>query len=41
MWLYDSELNELEQNDDDGSGLFSRIDRLCGVDALPAGEPIM
>ncbi len=37
MWLYDSDLNELESNDDGGSGSFSRIDRLCGVDALPAG----
>jgi hypothetical protein len=38
MWLYDSNLNELEYNDDGGSNSFSRIDRLCGVDALPAGE---
>ena len=37
MWLYDSSLNQLEYDDDDGSSLFSRIDRFCGVDALPAG----
>ncbi len=37
MWLYDSGLNLVEDDDDDGSGLFSRIDRQCGVDALPAG----
>jgi hypothetical protein len=37
MWLFDSGLNQLEYNDDGGSGLFSRIDRLCGTDALPAG----
>jgi len=35
--LFDSGLNQLEYNDDGGSGLFSRIDRLCGTDALPAG----
>ena len=35
--LYDSGLSELEYNDDGGSGLFSRIDRVCGADALPAG----
>ena len=37
MWLYDSSLNELEYDDDDGWGRFSFIDRVCGVDALPAG----
>jgi C1A family cysteine protease len=37
MWLYDTNLYELEYNDDGGSGWFSRIDRLCRVDALPAG----
>lgn len=37
MWLYDSGLSLVEFDDDDGSGLFSRIDRTCGVDALPAG----
>ncbi|MFC2055408.1 M6 family metalloprotease domain-containing protein [Chloroflexota bacterium] len=37
MWLYDSGLTELEYDDDDGSGTFSRIDRVCNVDALPAG----
>ncbi|MFC2023713.1 hypothetical protein ACFLT5_03135, partial [Chloroflexota bacterium] len=36
MWLYDSSLSELESDDNGGSGLFSRIDRLCGTDALPA-----
>jgi hypothetical protein len=37
MWLYDSGLTELEYDDDDGTGTFSRIDRLCGEDALPTG----
>lgn len=37
MWLYDSSLNQLEYDDDGGSDLFSRIDRLCDVDALAAG----
>jgi hypothetical protein len=37
MWLYDSTLNELDYDDDGGSNLFSRIDRACGTDALPAG----
>lgn len=37
MWLYDSGLSLLEYNDDGGTSLFSAIDRLCGVDALPAG----
>jgi len=37
MWLYDNGLNELEYDDDDGAGAFSRIDRLCDVDALPTG----
>jgi len=37
MWLYNSSLSQLEFDDDDGTGLFSYIDRVCGVDALPAG----
>jgi V8-like Glu-specific endopeptidase len=37
MWLYDSGLNPIELDDDDGAGLFSRIDRLCGIDPLPPG----
>ncbi|MEW5870868.1 MAG: pre-peptidase C-terminal domain-containing protein [Chloroflexota bacterium] len=37
MWLYDSGLNEIEYNDDGGPGMFSRIDRICSVDPLPAG----
>jgi hypothetical protein len=37
MWLYDSGLDELEYDDNGGSGTFSRIDRLCGADGLPAG----
>jgi inosine-uridine nucleoside N-ribohydrolase len=35
--LYNSSLTELECNDDGGTGLFSRIDRVCGTDALGAG----
>jgi uncharacterized repeat protein (TIGR01451 family) len=38
MWLYDASLTQLEYNDDGGAGLWSRIDRVCGVDALPAGS---
>ncbi len=37
IWLYNSNLKELEFDDDGGSSLFSRIERLCGIDALPAG----
>ncbi|MEM8492292.1 MAG: S8 family serine peptidase [Pseudomonadota bacterium] len=37
MWLYDAGLAELEFNDDGGSFLFSRIQRSCDRDPLPAG----
>lgn len=37
MWLFDSNFAELEFDDDDGPGLFSFIDRVCEIDALPAG----
>lgn len=37
MWLYDAGLAQVEFNDDSGTDLFSFIDRVCGVDALPAG----
>ena len=37
MWLYDSNLNEIEYDDDDGGGTFSLIDRVCGTDPLQAG----
>jgi len=37
MWLYDSSLNLIEFNDDSGTGLFSGIDRICGIDELQAG----
>jgi hypothetical protein len=37
MWLRDAGLSDLEFDDDDGAGLFSFIDRLCGFDSLPAG----
>lgn len=37
MWLFNSSLGQLEFDDDGGSGLFSFIDRTCGVDALSAG----
>lgn len=36
MWLFDSGLSLVEFDDDDGSSLFSRIDRVCDADALPA-----
>ena len=38
MWLYDNQLNLIEFDNNDGPGLFSRIDRLCGTDPLPAGR---
>ncbi|MBC8470372.1 MAG: FG-GAP repeat protein [Planctomycetes bacterium] len=37
MWLYDNSLNQIEYDNDDGVGSFSRIDRLCDIDALPSG----
>jgi hypothetical protein len=37
MWLRDAGLNEIEFDDDDGAVVFSLIDRVCGVDPLPAG----
>jgi cell division septation protein DedD len=37
MWLYDSALNLVEENDD-SDGLFAAIDRTCGFEALPAGD---
>ncbi|MCP4538852.1 MAG: hypothetical protein GY832_17090 [Chloroflexi bacterium] len=37
MWLYDSDLTEIEVNDDSGSERFSQIDRMCGTDSLLAG----
>lgn len=37
MTLYNSALSQIEFDDDSGSNLFSSIDRVCGVDPLPAG----
>jgi len=37
MYLYNSSLNQVELSDDEGVDNYSYIDRLCGVDALPAG----
>jgi Leucine-rich repeat (LRR) protein/ribosomal protein L35AE/L33A len=37
MWLYNNSLQEIEYDDDDGTGAFSKIDRNCGTDELPAG----
>ncbi len=37
MELYDSSLNQIGIDDDGGTGLYSRIDRVCGTDELPAG----
>jgi hypothetical protein len=37
MTLFDSGLSQVEFDDDDGAFLFSSIDRVCGVDPLPAG----
>ena len=37
MWLYDEQLNELAFDDDSGDNGFSRIDRTCGENPLPAG----
>ncbi len=38
MWLYDDTLSEIEFNDDGGTDNYAQIDRVCGVDALPAGD---
>jgi hypothetical protein len=37
LWLYNSSEELIEYDDDDGVGLFSRIDRLCGEDSLEPG----
>jgi hypothetical protein len=37
MTLYDSNLNQIDFNDDNGHDLFSTINRVCGVNPLPAG----
>jgi PKD repeat protein/murein DD-endopeptidase MepM/ murein hydrolase activator NlpD len=37
MWLYDSNLNELELDDDDGAGNYSLIDRTCNTNPLAPG----
>lgn len=37
LWLYDSQLSQLDYDDDSGVDLFSHITRTCGVDPLPAG----
>jgi len=35
--LFNFSLESIEFDDDSGEGFYSRIDRVCGVDALPAG----
>ena len=35
--LFNSSLVPIEYNDDDGSGFYSYIDKLCNTDPLPAG----
>jgi PKD repeat protein/murein DD-endopeptidase MepM/ murein hydrolase activator NlpD len=37
LWLYDSNLTQIEYDDDGGTDRYSLIDRVCGVDELPAG----
>ncbi len=37
MWLYNSNLAQVEYSDDEGINNYSLIDRQCSVDALPAG----
>lgn len=37
LWLYNYNLNQIEFDDNDGLDNFSRIDRLCGTEALPEG----
>ncbi len=37
MWLYDSTLTEITNDDDGGDNLFSRIEMTCGVNELPGG----
>ncbi len=42
LYVYDDSMNLIEYNDDDGAGLYSLIDRFCGLGgddaALPAGD---
>lgn len=38
MWLYDSNFQEIEFNDNGDGTTFSTINRVCGGDALPAGN---
>lgn len=38
LWLLNSALGQVEYNDNiSTTNLYSRIDRICGIDALPAG----
>ena len=37
MWLYDSNLLQLDFDDDDGIGNYSLIDRTCNINPLSAG----
>jgi hypothetical protein len=37
MRLFRANLTEVEASDDEGPGFYSYIDRVCGVDPLPAG----
>lgn len=37
LWLYDSNMNELQFDDNSGSGNYSSISVTCGESALPAG----
>ena len=37
MWLYDSNLTEIEFDDDDGAGDYSLIDRACELNSLTPG----
>ncbi len=37
MWLYNSALTQIDYDDQSGAGNFSKIERTCGVDELPAG----
>jgi hypothetical protein len=37
LYLHDNSINQIEFNDDGGVGFFSKIDRTCATDPLPAG----
>jgi hypothetical protein len=41
LWLYDNGLGEVDYDDDDGNGYFSRIEKSCASEPLEAGQYYM